>query len=543
MGGDHRVNAGAAVVAYNVRHPKGLTLTSKMYQVNGLTGSLARFNGTSARCCHSIINGAPSPLWHFLISEKITLELPRRFLRELSDFEYPIVELSHWQMIMQNDQTADHTSTSNQATANNRKDVRATADSLLMQLQNVLIERAGGGKEGRKEIGAQQIKDLFHEMDSNHNGELDKREFLVGCLNAGINISPPEINLVWPLFDTDGNGFIDTDELSSFLEARRTGRKTSCELSAVNEQLRHDRIVNKSAYAARLKATAESLQMSILELLAKERITQEELFSRLDLDDNGTLDRSEFLGGLRRQGIDLSQDDVNVIWPMFSLDSQGVVGKHEWESFLMTKHLENCWSYRMTCDLFTTNMQLAHSSVRTTNSTAAADVRRRTRHGGGFSVETRQPKHCRGRKCRPKTTAAERAVLYGPPLRVSPLPQHACHLQERKSQEGTGVHAPKPPRGGRSHCSEGEGATHTGNQTHRRNGRGHGTLRSRTIERQAQASCDGEAAPLPLLPVTLPPAMKPSPPSTRSPRNTRRCVALPQFRRNVQTTPHRTRPH
>jgi hypothetical protein len=95
-----------------------------------------------------------------------------------------------------------------------------TCDSLVAQLRNVLLKR-GGGKHGSNSVEVQQIKDLFAEMDSDHNGELDKKQFLHGCLNVGIRISPQELNLVWPLFDSDGSGTIDTDELTAFLEDQR----------------------------------------------------------------------------------------------------------------------------------------------------------------------------------------------------------------------------------------------------------------------------------------------------------------------------------
>jgi Ca2+-binding EF-hand superfamily protein len=484
--------------------PAGLTLTTQTYEVNGLAGKLAVHNGTAARCYHGTgVDGEPSQMWHFVISDTFILELPRRFLRELSQFDYPVVAVSGWQTIMQNDEKADKNG--NQATSNNRKDVRATVDSLVTQLRNVLIEQGGGGKEGRDTVEVQQIKDLFDEMDSNHNGELDKQEFLDGCQNVGITISPQEVNLVWPLFDDDGNGFIDTDELIVFLEDRRTGRKTSTDMKDISKQLRQDRILNKTAYATHLKAKAESLRESVVGILAKERITKEELFLRLDADGGGTLDRSEFLGGLRRLGIPLSVDDMNLLWPMFSLDADGTVGKHEWEKFLDPKGLETWWSYRMTGDLFTTNVQLVPSGLHADLTAAAAP--RQPRRDGGTSVTISAPKH---RK--PKTTAAERAVLY-----ALPVPPRVNRFKEREWQVEAAVHAPKPPRarGGaarRHHAHENAGAD---KKTHGRVGH------HRKVTWRAQPVCDGEAASLPPL-SAMPSAIKSHPPAARAPRNSRR---------------------
>jgi Ca2+-binding EF-hand superfamily protein len=503
-----------------------MTWTTQTYGIVGLTGDLAVYNGHAARCYHGgTVDGEPSATWHFPVSSKLTLELPHRFLRELSAFDYPTAEVNGWQMIMQ-DYQADNTQ--GKATSNNRQDVRATADSLIMQLRNVLIKRAGGSK-AETAVGAQPIKDLFHEMDSNHNGELDKKEFLDGCLKVGISISPPEINLVWPLFDTDGSGFIDTDELSSFLEARRTGRKTSVEMNAVSKQLRQHRIVNKSAYATRMKVIAESLRASILGLLAKEKITQEELFVRLDCDGGGSLDRSEFLGGLRRMGIPLSLTDMNLLWPMFSLDADGSVGKHEWEKFLDPKGLEGWWSYRMTSDLFTTNVQLAPPGLPAVGQALglpAVTARRQPRNGSS-AVRLSLAKHRKHRKLNreAKTTPAQRAVLYGSP--------RAHRLKEREWDRDYdyGVHAPTPPResgagAATRHSHEDKDAD---NQTHGRNGHWHG----RKMKLREQAAGDGEAAALPVLSAAMHAGdVKPRPPpparatatAADAPTKRRRCV-------------------
>ena len=512
--------------------PEGMTWTRQAYGITGLTGDLAVYNGHAARCYHGgTVNGEPSATWHFPVSSKLTLELPHRFLRELSAFDYPTAEVNGWQMIMQ-DYQADNT-TQGKATSNNRQDVRATADSLIMQLRRVLTKRAGSDI-AEKAIWAQPMKDLFHEMDSNHNGQLDKKEFLDGCLNVGISISPPEINLVWPLFDTDGSGFIDTDELSSFLEARRTGRKTSVEMHAVSKQLRQHRIVNKSAYATRLKVIAESLRESIFDIIAKENITQEELFVRLDFDGGGSLDRSEFLGGLRRMGIPLSLTDINLLWPMFSLDSDGAVGKHEWEKFLDPKGLESWWSYSMTSDLFTTNVQLAPSELSEGHSNQtdeATALQQQPPRDGSSAVRLSTPKR---RRRKPRTTAAERAVLYNSPG-VQRL-RGCVPFAELQGEEEAGVHAPTPPRARRAvgGAAGGRGRRHSGknsdsdadNQTHgvRHEHGGKITLRHQV----EQASCDGEGVSQLRLPARMPAAMKPSPPLTRAPRNARRrCVNLP----------------
>jgi len=178
-----------------------MVMTSNMYELRGLSGDLEQYNGIATRCMHlANKNGDPNPMWHVRISEKLTLELPRRFLRPLSEFDFPVVAEDAWQIIMQNEEKqANKLATGYLYVSNNRKDVRRTMDSLLVQLRNVLVRRGGSNVQGRcKHKMDIAIQQLFLEMDSNHNGELDKKEFFDGCTQLGIAMSTAEINLIWP---------------------------------------------------------------------------------------------------------------------------------------------------------------------------------------------------------------------------------------------------------------------------------------------------------------------------------------------------------
>ena len=71
--------------------PGGMVLSTATYELQGLTGKLEQYNGIATRCMHLVdASGHPNPLWHIRISKKLTLELPRQFLRELSEFDFPV---------------------------------------------------------------------------------------------------------------------------------------------------------------------------------------------------------------------------------------------------------------------------------------------------------------------------------------------------------------------------------------------------------------------------------------------------------------------
>jgi hypothetical protein len=61
--------------------PEGLTMTTEMHEVSGLTGKLGVYNGERAHCYHDTVDGKPSGRWYFPISDisdTIILALPHR---------------------------------------------------------------------------------------------------------------------------------------------------------------------------------------------------------------------------------------------------------------------------------------------------------------------------------------------------------------------------------------------------------------------------------------------------------------------------------
>ena len=162
----------------------------RRYELHGLHGDLECYNGTTTRCVVDEPGQEPNPIFLIRINKTLTLELPRRFLRQLDSS--PVVQEDTWQTIMQ---TEERKANGNGYMSNNRTDVRVTMDSLITQLSNVVLKRGGNNNAESQD---KAIQDLFRDMDSNHNGELDKKEFFDGCLAAGITISPAEINLIWP---------------------------------------------------------------------------------------------------------------------------------------------------------------------------------------------------------------------------------------------------------------------------------------------------------------------------------------------------------
>ena len=73
---------------------------------------------------------------------------------------------------------------------------------------------------------------------------------------------------MWPLFDRDGDGVISMVELSSFLSARRQGRKSSMELQQRAMTDRQTRIRQKTTYHETVWQLASRLRTEIVNHMA-----------------------------------------------------------------------------------------------------------------------------------------------------------------------------------------------------------------------------------------------------------------------------------
>ena len=56
----------------------------------------------------------------------------------------------------------------------------------------------------------------------------------------------------------------------------------------------------------------------------------EQCFAEFDLDLSGDLDKQEMHAALKRLGFSVSQQQLNVLWPLFHLEINGKIGASNW---------------------------------------------------------------------------------------------------------------------------------------------------------------------------------------------------------------------
>jgi hypothetical protein len=111
----------------------------------------------------------------------------------------------------------------------------------------------------------QSTSELFLNFDVDGSGLVDKLEFVLGLKALGIAISPPEVELVWPVFDVDNSGEIDLQEFIQITSAdkksaqyRGGGVKEAKEkrMQRMSKEQRNDRLTSKTNLQIVLKEIA-----------------------------------------------------------------------------------------------------------------------------------------------------------------------------------------------------------------------------------------------------------------------------------------------
>ena len=85
----------------------------------------------------------------------------------------------------------------------------AQLNDILSELKSIIITRAGGN------VGGLYRNFVLSDLDK--SGFLDKAEFTHAMARTGMNLSPPQVDLMYSAFDPNGDGEIEYEEFISKL--------------------------------------------------------------------------------------------------------------------------------------------------------------------------------------------------------------------------------------------------------------------------------------------------------------------------------------
>jgi CRP-like cAMP-binding protein len=144
-----------------------------------------------------------------------------------------------------------------QGQLNNHSSVKWALQDVCAQLRTAILQTI--------QEGSIKVQTIFAQFDTDGNGVLDQNEVLAGCRYLGIDVTLSEIEAIWPIIDSSGDGWVQCNEFVNFVE--KSGRKAHLSaktfrshqmsidfLAHINQQSqRADRIAVHSKKAAELK--------------------------------------------------------------------------------------------------------------------------------------------------------------------------------------------------------------------------------------------------------------------------------------------------
>ena len=68
-----------------------------------------------------------------------------------------------------------------------------------------------------KELGDEEIDEMFNKVDADGSGEIEYSEFVIATMNEKNLLSNNKLQSAFKMFDKDGGGTISTDEIKQVL--------------------------------------------------------------------------------------------------------------------------------------------------------------------------------------------------------------------------------------------------------------------------------------------------------------------------------------
>jgi len=224
----------------------------------------------------------------------------------------------------------DYSNTSGLASASS---LRTTVEFLTSKIRTAI--------EKHKNIdGGEGIAKIFKEFDGDNSGALDRKEFYLGINSLGITVSRGEIEQLWPILDADNSGKLDLQEFFAFAAEGSNRRNSYIQLRekrdkscvTIGRKIRSKKIKSSSNLAKVLETCALRLKQ-VVDASDK---SSRQWFDAFDEDGAGSLDQLELFNGFKHCGMEMAQEELQLIWPALCNESNIMTYK-AWEQFLTAK--------------------------------------------------------------------------------------------------------------------------------------------------------------------------------------------------------------
>jgi Ca2+-binding EF-hand superfamily protein len=154
---------------------------------------------------------------------------------------------------------------------------------------------------------------IFHDMDRDGNGVLDRREFGKGLSKLGVELSTNELDKVMRYFDYNGSGYVGYANFADAVEGRTSDSGGSRRSSTARRP------------SVPLTRTMERLRTMVKERARDGRFDMRRPFKHFDRENRGTISRRDFENGLRKLDFDLSRSDERELVDFFDINGDGEI--------------------------------------------------------------------------------------------------------------------------------------------------------------------------------------------------------------------------
>lgn len=169
-------------------------------------------------------------------------------------------------------------------------------DEILIKIRKGLIDYLGPGSGS-----ARKIKETFTEMDRDHSGRVDKQEFEKAMSVLKISLDRDDTRLLFERFDKDRNGL----DYQEFLDLLKFNSDVSSETDIILAKIKKKLI----DYLGPGASSARKIK---------------EVFAEMDRNNNGTIDKREFEKAMIVLGVNVTSNDIQMLFQRFDRDKNGL---------------------------------------------------------------------------------------------------------------------------------------------------------------------------------------------------------------------------
>jgi Ca2+-binding EF-hand superfamily protein len=234
---------------------------------------------------------------------------------------------------------------------------QARAEEAMKEASEISSLHASVGEAfGQMIDDGKKAKAIFDEMDKNHDGHISKMEFRQALRGLGLmnkEYGAHEVDALFEELDKDHGGDLDLQEVTGALKllraesVKQNERKAKSKVTAEKWQARAEHTKSMAAVVvtweqaqvklATLKETP-STASRFGALLMKKNLKPADVFTKWDLNGDGSIDRDEFKKDISGLGFESTDEEAGELFEQWDKDGDGTISYEEMRIGIKSMH-------------------------------------------------------------------------------------------------------------------------------------------------------------------------------------------------------------